>query len=170
MVGARSSLLQIAPVRRLVLFYYLSTPAFAALDLLLGVNVRTVFLDDSPWRWVYYAAALGCGVVGWRRPALAPLMGMAESGLSVALLIIGIYVPIWDATEALGSELAGPVAVSPVLTARGLINAALSGGSFLVGFYGNRAAYLAARRGRLPLQAQRSVTRPPPPRPPAAPR
>ncbi len=135
-------------MRRLLLFYYLSTPAFVALDLLLGVNVRTVFLDASPWRWVYYAAALGCGVVGWRRPALAPLVGMAESGLSLALLIIGIYVPIWEMAEAAGSELGGPVAMSPVLTPRGLVNVALSGSSFLVGFYGNQAAFIAARRGQ----------------------
>jgi len=149
--GACPQLLQIAPVRRLLLFYYLSTPAFAALDLLLGVNVRTVFFDGSPWRFVYYAASLGCGVVGWRRPALAPLVGMAESGLSIALLIIGIYVPIWEATEALGSEVAVDFAVSPVLTLRGIVNVALSGASFLLGFYGNQAAFLATRRGRTAL-------------------
>lgn len=37
--------------------------------------------------------------------------------------------------------------MSPVLTPRGLVNVALSGTSFLMGFYGNQAALLARRRG-----------------------
>ncbi len=135
-------------MRRLLLFYYLGTPVLAVLDLVFGLNVRTVFLDGSPWRFAYYAAALGCGLIGWRRPALAPLVGMAESALSVALLIIGIYVPMWEMAEAAGSELARPVAMSPVLTPGGMMNVALSGASFLVGFYGNQAAWLAPRRGQ----------------------
>jgi hypothetical protein len=130
-------------MRRLLTLYYLATPGFAALDLAFGLNVRTVFLDHSPWRFAYYLGVLGCGLVAWRKPEAGPLVGMVEGGVSLALLIIGIYAPILGAAETLEAG----AAMSPVLTPRGLVNAVLSGAGFAAGFYGNQAA-LIARSGR----------------------
>jgi len=132
-------------MRRLASAYLLlGTPAFLALDYLVGVNVRTVFLDGSQLRLLYYAGAFGCGLVGWRRPALAPLLGMVESGVNLALLVVGIYLPVLEAGEALESG----AATSPVLTPRGLVNAALSGLMFAAAFYGNQAALIGRRARR----------------------
>lgn len=128
-----------------LLAYYLGTPVFAVLDFVLGLSVRAVFLPTAAARATYYLACLGCGLLAWRRPSLGPIVGMAESGLNVLLLALGILVPVWDVAVTLGSEVPTPVTVSPVLTPQGLVNAVLSGATFVVGFYGNQAALLARR-------------------------
>lgn len=133
-------------MRPSLLAYYLGTPVFAVLDFALGLNVRAVFLPNAAARTAYYLASVGCGLLAWRRPGLGPIVGMAESGINVLLLALGILVPVWDTMQALGSEGAAPVTVSPVLTPEGMVNAALSGLVFVVSFYGNQAALTARRR------------------------
>ena len=130
-------------MRRFLAFYYLATPAFLVLDLVLGVNVRTAFLGGSSWRFGYYALSLGCGWLAWRRPALGPPVGMVESGVNVALLIVGIYLPVINAETALEGG-----AVPAVLTPLGLTNAALSGLVFAGSFYANQAALVGRRYRR----------------------
>jgi hypothetical protein len=129
-------------VRRLVQSWYLATPLFVALDLGFGLNVRVVFADQSALRFLWYALLAGCALVTLSRPGLTAAVGMVESGISVALLIIGIYLPVLGAAEALEAG----TRISPILTPRGLVNAALSGGVFVVSFYGNQAALIASRR------------------------
>lgn len=133
-------------MRGSLLAYYLGTPVFAFLDFVLGLSVRAVFLPSATARAAYYLACLGCGLMAWRRPRLGPTLGMAESGLNALLLAVGVMVPIWDAALILGSEAAGSAPVNPVLTPRGMVNAALSGLGFAVSFYSNQAAMLARRR------------------------
>ncbi len=128
-------------MRRLLSGYHLASPAFALLDAAAGFNVRTAFLGDSPLRFLYYAASFGCGLVGWRRPALAPVLGMVESGANVAMVVVGLYARVWALGEAVaeGAGASGAVPMSHVA------NAALSGLVFAVSFYGNQAMLLAKR-------------------------
>lgn len=128
-------------VNSAVRFYYLATPVFALLDFGFGLNVRAVFVEADALRAGYYLVPLVCGVVGWRRPDLAARLGMAESGISLACIIIGAWLAILGAGEAMSEGRA----LSPVLSMRGMINVAMSGGVLALGFYGNQAA-LGARR------------------------
>jgi len=130
-------------VRRALLFYYvLGTPVFWALDLLLGLNVRAVFLPNPALRSAYYAVAFGCGLLIHARPARARLVAIAESGLNLGLLIVAV----WLAVFATAENLAAGAPPSPVLTMRGMTNVALSGLVFAAGFYGHLAERVLARR------------------------
>lgn len=76
---------------RLLRGVYLATPLFALADLAFGINVRTPFFDATPaLKWVYYLAACGAGVVVWNWPRLTAHVGVAESGLNIALTILSI--------------------------------------------------------------------------------
>ena len=80
-----------SPGRRAIQAYYLATPAFAVLDFVAGVNVRTAFLGDGPLgRLLYYALAFACGLATARWPARAPLVGLLESGVNIAWLILAV--------------------------------------------------------------------------------
>lgn len=76
---------------RLLRGVYFATPLFVLADLVLGINVRTPFFDATPaLKWVYYAAACGAGLLIWKWPRLAALVGFAESGLNIALTILAV--------------------------------------------------------------------------------
>jgi len=130
-------------VPRLITLFYLASPLFLVADVALGINVRTAVFGDSPLRFLYYAATFGCGVAGMRRPALAPLLGMAESGLNIVMLVLGLYLPIWRALDALEGVSAS---VAPPFGAGAVVNTVLSGAVLLASFYGNQALLVASRR------------------------
>lgn len=68
---------------------YLSTPVFAVLDYVYGVNLRIPFLDALPGaKALYYAAALVCGIAMLRHPRWASTIGFAESVANISLLIL----------------------------------------------------------------------------------
>lgn len=125
-------------MRRLLTTWYLASPVFALIDVVTGFNVRTAFLGDSPLRFGYYAASFLCGVVAQRRPALAPIVGMAESGLNVGLVIVGLYLRVW-AVAADETAAALPMGL--------VINAGLSGLVFAASFYSSEARMRARGRG-----------------------
>jgi hypothetical protein len=119
-----------------VLVYYLATPLFALLDFGFGVNMRAVFVESDLLRALYYLVPLACGLVGWKRPELATRLGMAESGFSLACIIIGVWLAVFGVSEAMDEGRA----LSPIFTTAGMINVALSGGVLALSFYGNQAA------------------------------
>jgi hypothetical protein len=67
---------------------YWSTPIFVALDFLYGVSLRVPFLNALPGaKAIYYAADLACAIAIAARPRWTAAVGVAESTLSIALLI-----------------------------------------------------------------------------------
>lgn len=82
---------------RLIALYYLATPAFAALDLLVGVSIRAAGLESTAWRLVYY----GFVFAGWLalryRPDWTPFVGIGESSVNLFLLILSVMGPIFAA-------------------------------------------------------------------------
>ncbi len=93
------------------------------LDLALGINLRTTFLDGAPaLKVAYYAAALGCGAAIARWPARAELIGLLESGANIALLVLGVglaYLRLVDAALA-------DAPIPPVFTTASALNLAVS--------------------------------------------
>ena len=80
-----------AGLARLVRGYYLATPAFLLADLLLGVDVRTPFLDALPaLKWGWYAAATLVGVAAWKWPRWTPHLGLTEAGLDIVVLVLSV--------------------------------------------------------------------------------
>jgi hypothetical protein len=93
------------PARRAIQAYLLATPLFAILDLAGGINVRIAFLDGGLLlRVAYYAVAFGAGIAVTRWPARAPLVGLVESGVNVAWLILGVGIRYLDALDAAAAE------------------------------------------------------------------
>lgn len=122
--------------RRALLAYYATTPLFAALDLVLDVNLRVSFFDHAPKLRVAYYLLTGAGALLMARfPAHATLLGFVESLANIVLLIIGVFVAYLAAIDAALAEHALPATpFSPAAIA----NLMLSAGALLV-------SYLAAQ-------------------------
>ncbi len=123
--------------------YYLGTIPFLLLDLLADVNVRVAaFIDRPDLRAAYYALCFACLALTFWKPALSTLVGLAESSVNIALLVLGIMLPLstfdLDATGEL--SLAGPP-----LTLEKLANFGIAGSVCLFSFY--RGLGITGRRG-----------------------
>jgi len=87
-----------------VAIYYLLTPAFWALDVFFGANVRTAaFEGHSGWKAVYYLFCLGCGVALWLKPSWTRIVGLTESSVNILVLILGFFVPYFQLIDSLAA-------------------------------------------------------------------
>jgi hypothetical protein len=103
--------------------YYWATPAFAALDLLVGVPLRAAALPDPYARLAYYAFCLGCAALLQLRPRAAAIVALAESSVNIMLLILSVYLPVIGVLDLAETGDVG----GPQLTPIRLANFALSG-------------------------------------------
>ena len=112
---------------------YLSTPLFAALDYLYGVSLRIPFLDVlSGAKAVYYAAAIGCGVAIMARPRWTATIGLAESVVNIALLILSTgaaYLRILDSAASPDVVIVNPF--TPEAVASLVLSATILAASYL---------------------------------------
>ena len=116
--------------------YYLASPLFAVIDIVLDAPVRAAAIPDRQLRYAYYAATLACGVLCHLRPRLAPYIGIGESSVNLLLLVLGVMLPIVQAPMVMlegGTVEAG-------LDAVGLVNFALSGTVLVASFHWSRHA------------------------------
>jgi hypothetical protein len=113
--------------------WYLATPAFAVLDLVLGLNVRITFIDAVPARLAYYAFAFGCGLAVLRWPGRAALVGLLESGGNIVWLILGVGLQYLAALDA---ALADTVVQAPLFTTAEVINLLVSTIVLIVSYAG----------------------------------
>jgi hypothetical protein len=91
---------------------YWSTPLFVALDFLYGVSLRIPFLDFMPGaKAIYYAADIACAVAITARPRWTAAIGLAESTLNVALLVLSTGAAYLSVLESAAS--ADVVIVNP---------------------------------------------------------
>jgi hypothetical protein len=97
---------------RFVALVYWSTPLFVALDFLYGVSLRIPFLDALPGAKVaYYAADLACGVAIALWPRWTAAIGLGESALSIALLVLSTgaaYLAVLDSAASPNVVIANP--------------------------------------------------------------
>ncbi len=101
---------------KLITTYYGATILFVILDYLLDFNIRLIFLDAWPgWRALYYAVCLGLfGLMLWR-PAWSSYIGVAESLLTLSLLIISMALRVLVVTDEMIEEGRGFVTVRELL-------------------------------------------------------
>lgn len=115
--------------QRIVRLYLAATAIFLVLDLLVGVNVRVAFLDESPWmRAGYYLFCFACLGVTLRWPALTEFVGAFESLVALSALIVSFGARV---TLGTGAALDDPAAL---VTVSEIVNFALAGGVAYLGW------------------------------------
>lgn len=112
--------------------YYLSTPVFFLLDLGLGIRVRAAFFGSTGLRYAWYGLALACGLASWAWPRLTEPIALTESTANLALVILGIMLPIYAVQDQIlaGGPIEAPYTVEEVL------NAGLAGLVLVLAIYG----------------------------------
>lgn len=112
---------------------YLSTPLFAAVDYVYGVNLRIPFLDALPAaRALYYAIALACGVAALLRPRWTAVIGYTESVINISLLILSTgaaYIGVLESAASPDVVIANPFTAEAVASL--VLSALVLGASYL---------------------------------------
>ena len=122
-----------------IAIYYWLTPAFWALDLFFGANIRAAGFEGHPaWKAVYYLFCLGCGAALWLKPSWTKLVGLTESSVNILALMLGFFVPYFQLIDQLA---AGESAVdaSP-FTVEKSVSLLLSGVVCAIAFYWHAGA------------------------------
>jgi hypothetical protein len=120
---------------KFILSYYLATPVFLAVDVVLNWSFRASFLDSWPvLKYGYYLVCFlfGLGILGF--PGSAATIGLLESVVNIVMLVLGVIVPIFDSIAVLADIT--PAAGVPVYRFS-LVNFVLTGTMLLVSFYRN---------------------------------
>jgi hypothetical protein len=103
---------------------YWSTPLFALLDFVYGVSLRVPFLDALPGaKAVYYLVEVVCGVAIVARPRWTAAVGLAESSVNIALLVISTGAAYVRVLESAASP---AVVIDNPFTPRAVASLALS--------------------------------------------
>ena len=124
---------------RMLRAWYLATPLVIALDALVGLGIRTPFLDGAPaLRWAWYAGTSAAALVAWRWPRLTPVVGLVESGLDIVVFVLSAGMAYIRAASGEGEA---------VFTGRAVANLILSG-TVLSASYMVARTRLAARPRR----------------------
>lgn len=110
--------------------YYLATPVFFLIDLLLQAPVRASFLPQPGQRWAYYGFCLACGLVAKVRPTWTRPIAFSESCINLLLLALSVMMPIWSLVDTLETA-TGPPPFGPAQ----LANFAFSAAILLLAFY-----------------------------------
>lgn len=76
--------------------FYLATPAFVVLDLVVGIPARVAGIPHEGWRLAYYALLIACWAVCRARPEVGPFVGLVESSVNLLLLLLSVLLPIWS--------------------------------------------------------------------------
>ena len=118
--------------------YYFSTPLFVLADSLLGLDFRISGLHATGYRLAYYGLCMLCALLLWYRPRLSPLVGMGESSVNLAILMVSIMLPILRPEIDLDG-------LSPGLQGMHIINFILTGGVLLAAFYSAQHRLLQQR-------------------------
>jgi hypothetical protein len=132
----RPGLARPALAPRVLRAWYLATPLFAVLDLILGLNVRVTFLDSTVARLAYYAFAFGCGLAVLRWPRRAGLVGLLESSGNIVWLILGVGAQYLAALDA---ALAEDLARASVFSTAEVVNLLVSAAILIVSYIAAQA-------------------------------
>jgi hypothetical protein len=112
---------------------YWSTPLFIALDHVYGVSLRTPFLDALPGaKALYYALELACALVVTVRPRWTATIGLGESAVSIALLVLSTgaaYLNVLESASSADAVIANPF--TPQAVASLMLSALVMGASYV---------------------------------------
>jgi hypothetical protein len=123
--------------------YYLASPLFLLFSLWWDLEIRATFLPRTDLRLAYYALLTALGILTHYRPAVAAWVAMGESLLNLLLIVFWIMLPIYGMADA--DPLAAPAGV-PYTPGQVLMNGALAGTFFVLGFYRAQGAILSRFR------------------------
>ncbi|NOY66872.1 MAG: hypothetical protein GXP13_05635 [Gammaproteobacteria bacterium] len=104
--------------QKLILWFYLLTPAFFILDLLFSWDVRVSFLDDyTGWKILYYIFCFSIGLLMYRLPSLEYITGIIEGGVNILLLTLSVMLQYFNTIDNIGSsdEISNPLSITSVL-------------------------------------------------------
>ena len=95
--------------RNILRIYYAATALFVSLDFGFDVNVRAAFLDSAPTlRVLFYVVLFGCFALVIWRPAWTNIVGLVESVVTLAALIINMALRSMMVTHDVFAAEAGP--------------------------------------------------------------
>ncbi len=127
--------------RNILRIYYAATALFVSLDFGFGVNVRAAFLESAPTlRVLFYVVLFGCFALVIWRPAWTNIVGLVESVVTLAALIINMALRSMMFTHDVFATGAGPVTMAEIL------NFMIAGGAAYVS-YAQGLKWLANRSG-----------------------
>lgn len=127
--------------RNILRLYYAATVIFVMLDFGLGVNVRAAFLDNAPGlRLLFYGVLFGCFALVLWQPRWSNTVGLVESVVTLAALIINMALRSMMITHDVFAAGAGPVTLAEV------VNFLIAGGAAYVS-YTQGLRRLASRSG-----------------------
>ena len=127
--------------RNILRIYYAATALFVSLDFGFGVNVRAAFLDSAPTlRVLFYVVLFGCFALVIWRPAWTNVVGLVESVVTLAALIINMALRSMMITHDVFAAGAGPVTMAEI------VNFMIAGGAAYVS-YAQGLKWLANRSG-----------------------
>ena len=115
--------------QKILLWYYIATPAFFLADIFLGWDMRASFLDDHQgWKYIYYLFCFCIGILMWKIPLLESVLGIIEGGVNILLLTLSVLVPYYAAIDAISS---GVEVVNP-MNHFSIINYLLTGSVLII--------------------------------------
>lgn len=127
--------------RNILRLYYAATVLFVTLDFGFDVNVRAAFLESAPGlRLVFYVVLFACFALILWRPALSNVVGLVESVVTLAALIINLALRSMMITHDVLATSAGPVTMAEIA------NFLIAGGAAYVS-YTQGLRWLASQRG-----------------------
>ena len=102
--------------RNILRLYYAATVLFVALDFGFHINVRAAFLENAPGlRMVFYVVLFGCFALVLWRPGWTNVVGLVESVVTLAALIINMALRSMMITHDVFATGAGPVTMAEVV-------------------------------------------------------
>ena len=127
--------------RNILRLYYAATAVFLLLDYGIDVNVRAAFLESAPGlRLLFYIMLFGCFALVMWRPAWTNVVGLVESVVTLAALIINMALRSMMVTHDGLAPAAGPVTMAEI------VNFMIAGGAAYVS-YAQGIRWLASQRG-----------------------
>ena len=127
--------------RNILRIYYAATVLFVFLDFGLDFNVRAAFLESVlTLRLGFYVVLFGCFALILWRPAWSNVVGLVESVVTLAALIINMALRSMMVTHDVFATGAGPVTMAEI------VNFMIAGGAAYVS-YVQGLKHLTSRSG-----------------------
>jgi hypothetical protein len=115
--------------RNILRLYYAATILFVALDFGFHINVRAAFLESVPnLRILFYVVLFACFALVLWRPAWTNVVGLVESVVTLAALIINMALRSMMITHDVLAPGAGPVTMAEI------VNFMIAGGAAYVSY------------------------------------
>jgi hypothetical protein len=115
--------------RNILRLYYAATILFVALDFGFHINVRAAFLESAPnLRILFYVVLFACFALVLWRPAWTNVVGLVESVVTLAALIINMALRSMMITHDVLAPGAGPVTMAEI------VNFMIAGGAAYVSY------------------------------------